>query len=445
MHAYGIIRASAIALGVMAIVGQARAESNLLMIFDASNSMWGQIDGVAKIESARVVLEELVGGLPDTVQPGLMVYGHRRQGDCSDVELVVPITANSAGSIRAAVKALTPRGKTPIATALEQAWDAFSGKEEHANSVVLISDGIETCDRDPCAASAALVERGVNVKVHTVGFDVDRETRRQLECIAERGRGRYFDARNADELRQALEEAKSEVIAEASPPPTAPSETEPQVFFEDQFDGGVLGDDWTVDAPDPEALLVEDGALLLVDAGSGPAEAAGARNVVRLSRVDLPKEDFVATAELEFGIQTAREIFQLGVFDQDSFVTAELYTLGDKYKGWSLMVRVRKVANDQTSQFAQPVAKLDCNVCKDEQDLDDFAATVSQPIILQLVKEGRALFARARLAGSDAEWVETDKVSTLRLRGDLIIKLGVYEDHPGETFAAVDRVAIEIQ
>ena len=50
-----------------------------------------------------------------------MAYGHRSKGDCSDIELVVPVDAFDAEKIRSAVRRLSPKGKTPMADSLRAA------------------------------------------------------------------------------------------------------------------------------------------------------------------------------------------------------------------------------------------------------------------------------------------------------------------------------------
>ena len=82
------IRRTAGLLGTVALLagGAAAADENVMVVFDGSNSMWGQIDGVAKIEIARGVMENLLGDWVDDRQVGLMAYGHRQRGDCSDIE-----------------------------------------------------------------------------------------------------------------------------------------------------------------------------------------------------------------------------------------------------------------------------------------------------------------------------------------------------------------------
>ena len=133
----------------------ANAATNLLFIVDASNSMWGQIAGTAKIETAKSTLDKLLTEIPVDSNVGLMAYGHRQKDDCKDVELMQPVGPIKLAALKKSLDSLTPTGKTPIANALQQSAAAFS-EDTTQRSVVLISDGIETCDPDPCAAARAL-------------------------------------------------------------------------------------------------------------------------------------------------------------------------------------------------------------------------------------------------------------------------------------------------
>lgn len=186
---------------------------NSILVLDGSNSMWGQIEGVAKIEIARDVITGLLTRIPETQALGLSLYGHRRKGDCTDIELAVrPATGNRAAIARA-VAGVSPRGKTPLSDAVIAAAEALNFEEQEA-TVILVSDGIETCRRDPCAVARALEERGVNFTAHVIGFDVaSPKDRAQLQCLAENTGGRFLTASTAPELTRALEEV-------AAPPPT---------------------------------------------------------------------------------------------------------------------------------------------------------------------------------------------------------------------------------
>ena len=186
-----------------------------MLVLDASGSMWGQIDGVNKIVIARDVLGGLLDSLPADQALGLTVYGHRSRGDCGDIETLIAPAPGTRSAIAQAVAGLNPKGKTPLSAAVIEAARALRHTEEAA-TVILISDGIETCEADPCAVGAELEASGVNFTAHVVGFDVnDPVATAQLQCLAQNTGGRYLPASNAAELAEALTQV-------AAPPAPAP-------------------------------------------------------------------------------------------------------------------------------------------------------------------------------------------------------------------------------
>ena len=182
-----------------------------MIILDGSGSMWGDLGGERKIEAAKRVLAEVVPGLPPEVRVGFAAYGHRREKDCSDVEILVPPGSTDREGLVAKAEAITPKGMTPIARACREVAELLRGREAET-TVILVSDGIETCDEDPCEVVRALKEGGVRFVMHVVGFGVDEDARAQLECIAGAGEGRYFDASAADSLLAAFETMKGEIV-----------------------------------------------------------------------------------------------------------------------------------------------------------------------------------------------------------------------------------------
>jgi len=180
--------------------------SNTLFILDASGSMWGQIKGKPKITIAKEVMAKLVPELPGSSRIGLIAYGHRRKGDCNDVETLVKLTANDKQAVLKAVNGLNAKGKTPLTRSVNQAIDMLR-PEENASTVVLISDGIESCGGDPCAAVKAAKASGVNFILHTVGFGLSKKEGVQLQCMAKAGGGQYFQANNAEELLKSARKA----------------------------------------------------------------------------------------------------------------------------------------------------------------------------------------------------------------------------------------------
>jgi len=193
----------------------AQDTSRTILVLDASGSMWGQIDGKAKITIAQEVIGELLQTLPPETELGLTVYGHRRKGDCSDIETLILPGGDQRAAISGAVNAIRPKGKTPLSAAVIAAAEALRFTEERA-TVILVSDGKETCDYDPCEVGRRLEESGVDFTAHVIGFDIsDPADRAELQCLAEETGGTFRTASNAAELGEALA-----VVAEPEPTPT---------------------------------------------------------------------------------------------------------------------------------------------------------------------------------------------------------------------------------
>lgn len=175
-----------------------------MLVVDGSNSMWGQIDGTAKITIAREVVRDLLADLPADMALGLTAYGHRRSGDCTDVEVLVEPGQDSRSAITHELDQLIPRGKTPMAEALRQAAESLGAKSGPA-TVILVSDGVETCAPDVCAAVRALNDHSVDLTAHVIGFDIrDQAAHEQFACVAKSTGGRYLSVDNAEELSAAL-------------------------------------------------------------------------------------------------------------------------------------------------------------------------------------------------------------------------------------------------
>jgi Ca-activated chloride channel family protein len=181
----------------------ANAAPRAMLVFDASGSMWGQIGGKSKLEIARQAAKSYVASLPAGSQLGLLAYGHRQKDSCTDIETLVPpgpVDAKSYGQRLDGIKAL---GKTPLARAITQAAEALDYKKEPA-TVIVVTDGIETCHADPCAVAQELASGAKQLTIHVIGFDIKAGERQYLQCYAQRTGGRFVLAGNAADLNLAF-------------------------------------------------------------------------------------------------------------------------------------------------------------------------------------------------------------------------------------------------
>ena len=209
----------AVSFSLLATLAVAQNQPNTVLVMDGSGSMWGQVDGVAKITIAQEVVGNLLSDFPTEQGLGLTVYGHRERGECTDIETVVAPAPGTAEQIANAVNQIKPLGKTPMTDAVVAAAEALRYTEEKA-TVILVSDGVETCNPDPCAAARLLEEAGIDFTAHVIGFDIgsDAEALAQMQCIADETGGQFLTADTADQLTAALTQVAA-AVPEPEPEP----------------------------------------------------------------------------------------------------------------------------------------------------------------------------------------------------------------------------------
>ncbi len=227
---------------VLLFAGGALSAEKSIVVFDASGSMWAQINGKSRIEIARETIRNVIGTLPADKEIGLMAYGHREKGSCSDIELLVAPAAGTGAAIIAATDKINPKGKTPLSEAVKRAAEELKFTEEKA-TVILVTDGLETCNADPCALGNELEKAGVDFTAHVVGFGLSEEEGKKVACLAENTGGKYIQASDAGQLTEAL---KTTVVAAAPEPEPAPAPEPAKVEF------NVM----------PTAMLVEGGEVV---------------------------------------------------------------------------------------------------------------------------------------------------------------------------------------
>lgn len=187
-----------------------QSKGYIYIILDSSGSMWGELpDNTRKVETAKKVLKEYVAGDFEGYELAFRVYGHRKKGDCKDSELLIPFGEPDQviTELTESIDSIKPLGKTPITYSLEQALEDFGDKQ---GEIILISDGIETCDADPCELARQWQEKNVQIKVHVVGLGLDEKSKTAMQCISDAAGTEYRDASTASELSESLTKIKVE-------------------------------------------------------------------------------------------------------------------------------------------------------------------------------------------------------------------------------------------
>ncbi len=196
-----------------------------VMIVDASGSMAARIGNETRLDAARRVLLEQVAGWKPDARLALVAYGHRRESDCQDIETIIPLGAIDLATTKRRLAELRARGRTPLSASLRHAAGLLPPA---GGTIFLVSDGLETCNEDPCAVAHDLRAANARLVIHVVGFGLKPEETKALSCIAEQGGGQMASAADAAGLSSALTALAGTAgtsrprQAEPSQPPPAP-------------------------------------------------------------------------------------------------------------------------------------------------------------------------------------------------------------------------------
>ncbi|WP_380164499.1 VWA domain-containing protein [Jannaschia sp. R86511] len=261
------------------------ASEALLLIVDYSGSM-KEPDGrgSTRIQAAKDALGQIITALPEDLDVGLRVYGHRvpsadKAAACEDTELAVPVGPLDRDGLRATVDGLEALGETPIGLSLQQA--AQDLPEGVPSTVILVSDGADECFTDdlgpePCEVTKQLIAQGVDLRLETIGLQVEESGAEQLQCMAEAGGGQFTSVEDAGLLAEALAAAQNRALRVFEPRGEAvaggPSlidatVLEPGTYSDSILDGETLW--YAVDVPQGGSMT----ARLTIRTAEVPAEA----------------------------------------------------------------------------------------------------------------------------------------------------------------------------
>ena len=176
-----------------------------ILVIDGSGSMWARLapDNRAKIDIVREKLANLLA-TPSSTRLGLVSFGHRRRGDCSDVELIAAPDVNRDGVLDSLAK-LNPKGPGPLTAALRTAFDAI-GKARPAQ-IVVVGDGADNCQQDTCAVASEFAKTSPGVIIQVIGIGIPAAERPRIACISEATGGHFYDITDSAGLNAALDEA----------------------------------------------------------------------------------------------------------------------------------------------------------------------------------------------------------------------------------------------
>jgi len=172
-----------------------------------------------RIFEARRAVSDAIPETAHYCKIGLVIYGPNGPDECSGISLRFPPMPDAAPAVIDEIDALRPAGSTPLTAAVEMAANQLEFRTRPA-SIVLVTDGKETCGGMPCVLATNLANDGIDTTVHVIGFKVRSEffnwgndtSRGEVEvesvarCLSDQTGGTYTSVETVDQLVEALRE-----------------------------------------------------------------------------------------------------------------------------------------------------------------------------------------------------------------------------------------------
>ncbi len=185
-----------------------------MIVFDGSGSMSEMgftTQGVPRIAQARQAVRHVMPEIAASRRVGLVVYGPGGNRVCENISVRFGPQWGAAPRVIGEVEGLRPVGGTPLTEAVQIAAEVLQYRRT-PGTVVLVTDGDETCGGAPCELAARLASRGRGLTVHVIGFKVgsgqgaatSKQAMSNASCLADITGGLYLSAETAQDLVTAL-------------------------------------------------------------------------------------------------------------------------------------------------------------------------------------------------------------------------------------------------
>ncbi len=189
--------------------------TRILFLVDASLSMRNQWPGGTKWNTAMNSLNDIADSIATipNVEMGMRVFGHLHpepDKNCYDSRLEVPIDSNNAARIKKKLSEIRPKGITPLVYSIEKSASDF-GKVPAKNILIVITDGEDACEGDPCGISLMLQRNNIILRPFIIGMQLQQKSLDKMNCV-----GKLFNTISADDFSTTLKKVVLESIAKTT-------------------------------------------------------------------------------------------------------------------------------------------------------------------------------------------------------------------------------------
>lgn len=180
----------------------------VIYVVDGSGSMQDRFPGaVSRMAAARDAVGRVTRALHQDIEVGMVAFS-----DCRAVQRTSFYSYAQRSAFLGQVNAITPQRMTSLAQSIARSGAAAPRTGDVM--MVVVSDGMDTCGGDPCAAARQARASRPNLTINVIDLS-DGEATAVLRCVASAGGGRVFTPVNAGEMNVQLQRATGHPDASA--------------------------------------------------------------------------------------------------------------------------------------------------------------------------------------------------------------------------------------
>lgn len=192
-------------------VAFAAQDTETLIILDQSASMLEFYNGKPKIEYAKQAVRNILQSMPDNESIGFRTVGvhpmvmfqlitQNPNALCEATMLHNEITANNKQNINNALSGIMPSGASPLQYTLQTAINNDFYIDTRNKHIILITDGYENCDGDPCMYIRREMLQRDDLKIDIVAIGVPPDEKGLLGCLSEATNGNFLDVETSNDI-----------------------------------------------------------------------------------------------------------------------------------------------------------------------------------------------------------------------------------------------------
>ncbi len=197
------------------LFNKAQAYEQTLIIFDASVSMLEPFGVTQKYIAAADAAKRQLGRMNPQASVGLRTIGitidsalisllTNPDNLCKATKLIVPISAYNIENINKKLDAIFPMGMTPLTYALNMAVNYDFDTNANPKHIILITDGAESCNADPCNFIKNIMQQRNDIKIDVIAITVNQDDYNQLKCLTDNTQGKIITVNSNNELDYAF-------------------------------------------------------------------------------------------------------------------------------------------------------------------------------------------------------------------------------------------------